>query len=72
MKFPAERVVGSCGFLLISIYWSYSKKEVTEEKPTLKSNLVTFSEIRVGIRCGFSCFFHSALLQRLCLMLNLF
>ena len=34
--------------LLISIYWSYSKKEVTEEKPTLKVIWLRFPKFVLG------------------------
>ena len=52
----AERVVGSCGFLNQYLLVLFEERGYRRETDA-KSNLVTFSEIRVGIRCGFSCFF---------------
>lgn len=47
MKFSQNVLLGIAAFL-ISIYWSYSKKEVTEEKPTLKVIWLRFPKFVLG------------------------
>ena len=47
VKFSQNVLLGVAAFL-ISIYWSYSKKEVTEEKPTLKVIWLRFPKFVLG------------------------
>ena len=47
MKFSQNVLLGVAAFL-ISIYWSYSKKEVAEEKPTLKVIWLRFPKFVLG------------------------
>ena len=52
----SQNVLLSCGFLNQYLLVLFEERGYRRETDA-KSNLVTFSEIRVGIRCGFSCFF---------------
>ena len=47
VKFSQNVLLGVAAFL-ISIYWSYSKKEVAEEKPTLKVIWLRFPKFVLG------------------------